>query len=65
MIGISGTLSLYLGERNYELLKLKAFEDDKLNVVETIVIVCDGAENFVGKRENNGKQLNKTPDSKK
>ena len=54
MIGISGTLSLYLGERNYELLKLKAFEDDKLNVVETIVIVCDGADNFVGKRENNG-----------
>ena len=38
------------------LSKLKGFEDDKLNVVQMMISVCDRLENIVGKGENAGYQ---------
>ena len=32
--------------------KLKAFADDKINVAEVMISVCDRVENIVGKGEN-------------
>ena len=36
--------------------KFKALADDKLNVAEIMIYVCDRVENIMGKRENAGYQ---------
>ena len=39
-----------------DMTKLKAFTDDKLDVVKTTISLCDRVENTVGKEENGGYQ---------
>ena len=42
-----------------ELYKLKAFEEDKLNVAQVKEVVSETIENIVGKEENAGHQQRK------
>ena len=37
-----------------DMIKLKAFVDDKLNVAKITISLCDRDENIVGKEENAG-----------